>query len=203
MTEPRRQVLVAFATASGSTREIAERIGGRLRAVADVAMLPAGPGVELDRFDAFVIGSAVHDMAWLPPARGLAQRLAPVVRGRPVWFFSVAGIDPRGRRPGRGWRTRRPRASPGGCPASCTRATTGCSAAWSGWTGFPCGDGSSTASPASTPATSATGPRSTRGPTRSPVPSRRRRSMPAPGEQLPRGPVATGTAGIAEVGPLR
>ncbi|MGY1753390.1 flavodoxin domain-containing protein [Blastococcus sp. SYSU D01042] len=97
MAESSRRVLVAYATASGSTGEIAERIGDRLRVVADVEVQPVGADLDLDRFDAFVIGSAVHDMAWLPDAREFAGRLAGTLHGRPVWLFSVAGIDPRGR----------------------------------------------------------------------------------------------------------
>lgn len=97
MADPSRRVLVAHATADGSTAEIAERIGARLRSVAEVEVRPAAPDLELDRFDAFVLGSAVHDMAWLPAARSLAGRIAPAAHGRPVWLFSVAGIDPRGR----------------------------------------------------------------------------------------------------------
>ncbi|WP_029432345.1 flavodoxin domain-containing protein [Blastococcus sp. URHD0036] len=90
------RVLIVHATASGSTAEIAERIAGRLRTVADVEVRPAGPELDVGPYDAFVLGSAVHDMAWLEPARALAGRLAPVLGGRPVWCFSVAGIDPRG-----------------------------------------------------------------------------------------------------------
>jgi len=99
MADPRRRVLVAYATARGSTRDVAERIGNKLSAVADVDVRAAGTDLnpELDRFDAFVIGSAVHDMAWLPPGRRLVADLAPALRDRPVWLFTVAGIDPRGR----------------------------------------------------------------------------------------------------------
>ncbi|RBY80795.1 flavodoxin domain-containing protein [Blastococcus sp. TF02A-26] len=109
MADPGRHVLVVHASAHGSTAEVAERIAARLRTVSVVVdVRPAGPDldldVDLDRFDAFVLGSAVHDMAWLPEARDLAGRLAPALRGRPVWLFSVAGIDPRGRI--RGWMAR-------------------------------------------------------------------------------------------------
>ncbi|SEO83368.1 flavodoxin domain-containing protein [Trujillonella endophytica] len=99
MANPGRRVLVASASAGGSTAEVAERIAARLRASLEVEVRPAGPApaADLDRFDAFVVGSAVHDMAWLPPARELLQLLAPVLGERPVWLFSVAGIDPSGR----------------------------------------------------------------------------------------------------------
>jgi menaquinone-dependent protoporphyrinogen oxidase len=40
-------------------------------------------------YDAFVIGSAVHDQQWLAPARDLVRRCAEDLAGRPVWLFSV------------------------------------------------------------------------------------------------------------------
>ena len=90
------RVLVTCATAAGSTTGIAERIAATLRASgAEIACRPAGPDVDPGSFDAFVVGSAVHDMAWLAPALDLLPRLQET--GRPVWCFSVGGIQPRGR----------------------------------------------------------------------------------------------------------
>jgi menaquinone-dependent protoporphyrinogen oxidase len=89
------RVLVAYATAAGSTAGVAERVAGVLRrSGAEVPCRPAGPDIDLDGFDAFVVGSAVHDMAWLPPALDLLGRLGG--DDRPVWCFSVGGIQPRG-----------------------------------------------------------------------------------------------------------
>ncbi|MGY2002680.1 flavodoxin domain-containing protein [Blastococcus sp. SYSU DS1024] len=97
MTETSR-VLVGYATATGSTREIAECIAKRLRgAGAQVDVRAAGPDLDLDGYDAFILGSAVHNMAWLEPASALVARLAQELRGRPVWCFSVAGVAPQGR----------------------------------------------------------------------------------------------------------
>jgi menaquinone-dependent protoporphyrinogen oxidase len=93
--DSRPRVLVAYATAAGSTTGIAERLSGTLRARGvTVACRPAGPDIDLDPFDAVVLGSAVHGMAWLEPALGLLRRLEP---GRPVWCFSVGGMQPGGR----------------------------------------------------------------------------------------------------------
>lgn len=90
------RVLVGYATAAGSTAGIAERIAGRLRdAGADVTCRPIGPDLEPSDFDVVVLGSAVHDMAWLRPALDFLGRL-PVTGGSPTWCFSVGGIDPRG-----------------------------------------------------------------------------------------------------------
>ncbi|MFH0245320.1 flavodoxin domain-containing protein [Streptomyces sp. HK10] len=83
-------VLVGYASAHGSTREIAERIAARL----------AGRGVEAETasldavgdaggYDAYVLGSAVHGMAWLPEATGFAHTHRELLADRPVWIFSV------------------------------------------------------------------------------------------------------------------
>jgi menaquinone-dependent protoporphyrinogen oxidase len=65
------RVLVSYATAAGSTAGIAERIAGVLRTASrDAVCRPADPDPDLADFDALVLGSAVHDMAWLPrPSR--------------------------------------------------------------------------------------------------------------------------------------
>jgi menaquinone-dependent protoporphyrinogen oxidase len=86
-------VLVAYASDHGSTRGVAERIADRLRqrgvnaeacAVADV--------VEVSRYEAVVIGSAIHGAKWLPAARQFADRNAAPLRDRPVWLFSVSTL---------------------------------------------------------------------------------------------------------------
>jgi menaquinone-dependent protoporphyrinogen oxidase len=94
--DERIRVLVTYATAAGSTTGIAERIADTLRtAGAEVVCRPAGPDADLRPFDAFVVGSAVHNMAWLQPALDILSRARET--GRPVWCFSVGGIEPLGR----------------------------------------------------------------------------------------------------------
>lgn len=84
------RVLVAYATAHGSTREIAERIAARL----------TGSGLRTDctsvtevddvhGYDAFVVGSAIHNQAWLPEAIRFVRHHARVLGARPTWLFSV------------------------------------------------------------------------------------------------------------------
>jgi menaquinone-dependent protoporphyrinogen oxidase len=88
------RVLVAYATAAGSTAGVAERIADVIRrSGAEVICRPAGPDIAADDFDAFVVGSAVHNMAWLAPALDFVRRISD--GGRPVWCFSVGGIQPR------------------------------------------------------------------------------------------------------------
>jgi menaquinone-dependent protoporphyrinogen oxidase len=91
------RVLVAYATAAGSTAGIAERITAVLTtAGCEAVCRPAAPDLDLAGFDGFVVGSAVQDMAWLPAAVDLLERVAGI-RDRPVWCFSVGGVSPGGR----------------------------------------------------------------------------------------------------------
>ena len=87
------RVLVAYATDHGSTRGVADRIADRLqqhrvdaeaRAVADV--------LEVSRYEAVVLGSAIHGGQWLPLARQFAERNAALLREWPVWLFSVSTL---------------------------------------------------------------------------------------------------------------
>jgi menaquinone-dependent protoporphyrinogen oxidase len=88
------RVLVGYASAAGSTAGIAERIADTLRAQGgDVACRPVGPNLDPSDVDAVVVGSAVHDMAWLRPAVELLGRIPD---DRPTWCFSVGGVAPRG-----------------------------------------------------------------------------------------------------------
>jgi menaquinone-dependent protoporphyrinogen oxidase len=89
------RVLVAYATAAGSTAGVAERIAEVLRTAGyDVVCQPAAADVDPAGFDALVLGSAVHNMAWLPSALDLLQRAAG---SQQVWCFSIGGVNPRGR----------------------------------------------------------------------------------------------------------
>jgi menaquinone-dependent protoporphyrinogen oxidase len=81
-------VLVAYATHHGSTREIAERIAGVLgdRGL-DVQVKPVDRARDVRRFDAFVVGSALY-CGWLKEALDFVQRNKAVLAGAPVWLFS-------------------------------------------------------------------------------------------------------------------
>jgi menaquinone-dependent protoporphyrinogen oxidase len=86
-------VLVAYATDHGSTRGVACRIADRLQqrgidaeacTVADLLMV--------SRYEAVILGSAIHGGKWLPAARQFADRNAAQLRERPVWLFSVSTL---------------------------------------------------------------------------------------------------------------
>lgn len=83
-------VLVIYATAHGSTREIAERIAARLRVRGlCVECVSVAEMRDLRAYDAFVLGSAVHDQAWLPEAVWFVRNNAAVLGTRPAWLFAV------------------------------------------------------------------------------------------------------------------
>ncbi|MCI9870524.1 flavodoxin [Arthrobacter humicola] len=77
-------VLVAYASAFGSTREIAQHVASR--------MAVARGEVEC-RSEAVVVGSAIHNQAWLPPALPFFNGHARELAIRPVWAFSVGMAD--------------------------------------------------------------------------------------------------------------
>jgi menaquinone-dependent protoporphyrinogen oxidase len=88
------RVLVGYATANGSTAGVAERIAARIRdAGHEVDCRPVAPDLDPARYDAVVLGSAVHDMAWLPPAIRFLDRMPETTL---TWFFSVGGLQPHG-----------------------------------------------------------------------------------------------------------
>ena len=88
------RVLVAYASRHGATAGIAERIGSVLadegiavdvRTITDVRVMERG--AQLDRYDAFVVGSAVYGNHWLGDARDFVRRNARLLITYPVWMF--------------------------------------------------------------------------------------------------------------------
>ena len=87
------RVLVGYATAAGSTQAIAERIADVLTSAGlTVVCRPVGPDLEPAAFDAVVLGSAVHSMAWLSPAVDFLSRF-PAGDAPALWCFSVEGLS--------------------------------------------------------------------------------------------------------------
>jgi menaquinone-dependent protoporphyrinogen oxidase len=83
-------VLVGYASANGSTRGIAERITTCLSEHGiPVEIHPLSAFLNADAFHAFVLGSAIHNRAWLPDAEDFVRGNLALLRTRPAWMFSV------------------------------------------------------------------------------------------------------------------
>ena len=83
-------VLVAYASALGSTREIAQHMASRMEAA--LGGVECRPVEEIDSvsgYEAVVVGSAIHNQAWLPPAVQFLTQHGPELATMPVWAFSV------------------------------------------------------------------------------------------------------------------
>jgi menaquinone-dependent protoporphyrinogen oxidase len=88
------RILVVYASADGSTAEIARRIAQRLRERGhDASDLPVGSAGSLQGVDAVVLGSAVHDRQWLDEATNFVNANRPAIRSLPFWTFSVGMPD--------------------------------------------------------------------------------------------------------------
>jgi menaquinone-dependent protoporphyrinogen oxidase len=96
-------VLVAYASKHGATREIAERIASTLQAAGcDAEARPVQEVINLTGYDAVVIGSAVYFGSWMKAAAACVRRHRAALAARPVWLFSsgplgTATTDDQGR----------------------------------------------------------------------------------------------------------
>jgi menaquinone-dependent protoporphyrinogen oxidase len=88
------RILVVYASADGSTAEIARRIALRLRERGhDASDQPVGSAGSLHGVDAVVLGSAVHGRQWLDEAVNFVNTNRQAVHNRPFWTFSVGMPD--------------------------------------------------------------------------------------------------------------
>lgn len=91
------RILVAYASRSGATREIAERIGDRLRRAGLDADVESVSGArDVTAYDACVVGSAVYLGRWEKAAVAFVERNRKAFAGRPTWLFSSGplGTEP-------------------------------------------------------------------------------------------------------------
>jgi len=81
-------VLVAYATKMGSTKEIAEAIGERLRAAGhEVTVLDAAQVRSVEHHGALVLGSGLYAGRWRREAVKLLKRNEKLLVDRPTWLF--------------------------------------------------------------------------------------------------------------------
>jgi menaquinone-dependent protoporphyrinogen oxidase len=86
-------VLVAVASRHGSTREIADAIAQELQVPGVHAEVrTADEVVDLDSYDAVVLGSAVYMGNWESAAHRFAQRHQAKLATVPVWLFSSGPV---------------------------------------------------------------------------------------------------------------
>jgi menaquinone-dependent protoporphyrinogen oxidase len=84
-----RKILVAYATAAGSTGGVAEMIGKTLAEKASVDVRPVQSITSLDGYDAVILGSAIHGGKWLPEAVDFLKSNQARLKQIPTAFFLV------------------------------------------------------------------------------------------------------------------
>ncbi|HEY5840616.1 MAG TPA: flavodoxin domain-containing protein [Mycobacterium sp.] len=88
------KVLLGYASADGSTAEVAERLGKQLRNDGlQVQVVPVTEQPDPSAFDVVVLGSAIHDGEFLPEFGDFVERHRSTLCQRPVWLFSL-GMGP-------------------------------------------------------------------------------------------------------------
>lgn len=90
------RTLVAVASKHGATLGIAGEISRVLGASGvDAKLSRIGESVELDEYDAVVLGSAVYRGHWMPEALKFVAEHVDSLAARPVWLFSSGPVgDP-------------------------------------------------------------------------------------------------------------
>lgn len=87
------RTLVVYASRHGATKQIAERIAGRLaERDVPVEIRPVDAAGGLGGFDAVVFGAPVYDQSWPPEATRFVGRHAGELAARPLWLFSVGSF---------------------------------------------------------------------------------------------------------------
>jgi len=82
------EILVAYATKMGGTKEIAEAVAARIRAAShEVTVLDAADVRSVEPYKAVVLGSALYAGRWRPEAVRLLKRNEHILARKPVWLF--------------------------------------------------------------------------------------------------------------------
>ena len=83
------RVLVVYGSRHGGTRGIADRIGEVLRSEGvDAVVTAADKAVDVDKADAFVVGSGVYMGSWLNEPLDFLSQNRDALASRPTWIFS-------------------------------------------------------------------------------------------------------------------
>ena len=82
-------ILIAYATRTGSTAEVAQALGRSLRDTGhDVKVAPMTLTAGIGGFDAVLLGSAIRMGAWLPEAMSFVRRHRDALSKVPVALFT-------------------------------------------------------------------------------------------------------------------
>ncbi|WP_086664205.1 flavodoxin domain-containing protein [Lentzea kentuckyensis] len=82
------EILVAYATKMGATKEIAEAIAARIREAShEVTVLDAADVDSVEPYKAVVLGSALYAGRWRKEAVRLLTRNEKLLHTRPLWLF--------------------------------------------------------------------------------------------------------------------
>lgn len=85
----KKNMLVAYASKYGATKEIAEKIGDvLLQSGEQVDVLPVEAVKDLERYQAVILGSAIYIGKWLKEATEFLQSNEKYLADRPFWLFS-------------------------------------------------------------------------------------------------------------------
>ncbi len=93
------RILTVYASAHGSTAEVGRFIAGVLQARGiKASATAAGEARPVEEFDAYILGSAVHNGLWLPEMAAFVRQLRSVVSDKPVylWLNCLRAIEPGG-----------------------------------------------------------------------------------------------------------
>lgn len=85
-------ILVTYASSHGSTKEIAERIASRIETYSQPVECLSIQDVKpasLPNYSTIIIGSAIHMLSWLTPARNFIHTNKETLKTKAVWAFSV------------------------------------------------------------------------------------------------------------------
>ncbi|WP_042418214.1 flavodoxin domain-containing protein [Streptacidiphilus anmyonensis] len=91
-----RRVLVAYASRSGATAEIAQWLAERLRSegeALDVTVAEVSDALDPSGYDVVVLGSALYEGRWLRSASRFARRHRHDLDHAWVWTFSSGPLD--------------------------------------------------------------------------------------------------------------
>src|ERR1700761_4645914 len=82
--------LLTYASAHGSTAEIANRIGAIIESKGVVIeILPVQEVSDLSKYSSAIVGSAIQNYEWIQPAQTFLHDNSKALSKIPVWAFSV------------------------------------------------------------------------------------------------------------------